>query len=438
MKQQCLKNFLRYAGSGVLGMLGLSCYILADTYYISGWLGTQGLAALNLAIPVYSLIHGSGLMIGMGGASIYTIARSQSDGKRANTVFTLSLILAGLFSAIYMLVGAVFSDQLALLLGADDATFDMSRIYLKMLLLCSPAFLLNDLILAFVRNDGAPRLSMGGMLAGSFSNILLDYLFIYFLRWGMFGAVFATCLAPVISLCVVSSFFFRRRNRFRPIRIQLNADLGAKLLTVGFPSLVTELSSGIVIIVFNLLILGSSGNTGVAAYGIIANISLVVIAVFTGIAQGIQPLLSRHYGCEERFSLRLTMRYAFVSVLLLSVVMYAFLFFWADPIAQLFNSQENAQLQALAVRGMRLYFTGIAFAGSNVVLCMYLSCANRPRAGNVLALLRGFALILPLALLLAEFWQMTGLWLAFPITELSVTLIAAAFLLRKKKVEDSF
>lgn len=429
---------MRYACSGVLGMLGLSCYILADTYFISGWLGTQGLAALNLAIPVYSLIHGSGLMIGMGGASLYTIARSQKDEQRANTVFTLSLILVGLFSVTFMLVGVFFSDRLALLLGADDATFAMSRIYLKMLLLCSPAFLLNDLILAFVRNDGAPQLSMGGMLAGSFSNILLDYLFIYLLQWGMFGAVFATCLAPVISLCVVSVFFLRRRNHFRPVGIRHDAGLGAKLLSVGFPSLVTELSSGIVIIVFNLLILESNGNTDVAAYGIIANISLVVIAVFTGIAQGIQPLLSRHYGCEERFSLRLTMRYAFISVLLLSVVMYAFLFFGAHPIAQLFNSQGNVQLQELAVRGMRLYFSGIAFAGNNVVLCMYLPCVNRPKAGNFLSLLRGFALILPLAFLLTKFWQMTGLWLAFPITELSTVIIAAVLLSRRKKVEDSF
>ncbi len=432
MKIQCFKEFLRYSSLSVLGMLGLSFYILADTYFISGWLGAQGLAALNLAIPVYSLVHGSGLMIGMGGATLYTISRSRNDKEQGDAAFTAAFVFWGLLSAVFMAAGLCFSDEITVMLGADDDTFAMSHIYLQMLLVCSPVFLLNDMLLAFVRNDGAPQLAMAGMLAGSLSNIVLDYVFVYLMQWGMFGAVFATCLAPVISMCVLSVFFLRKKNGFHLSLKRPDIRLSTGLLIVGFPSLVTEFSSGIVIIVFNLLMLQFAGNTGVAAYGIIANISLVVIAVFTGVAQGIQPILSRHFGCGEILRLKLTLRYALWSVVLLSVCIYGFIFFGAGWIARVFNAQGDMQLQDLAVQGLRLYFLGTLFAGLNIVLCMYFTSTERPKEGNAVSLLRGLVLILPLAFLLAAWMGITGLWLAFAAAEL-LTIAAAVLLLCKRR-----
>ena len=173
--QPTLKEFLRYTALNVTGMVGLSCYILADTFFVSKGLGMTGLAALNLAIPVFSFIHGSGLMLGMGGATWYSIFRGRQEQDKSNRIFTHMLLTALATAFLFVLTGLFFSGPLTLLLGANEETFSMTHIYLQVLLLFSPAFLMNDLLTCFVRNDGNPRLSMLSMLLGSLSNILLDY-----------------------------------------------------------------------------------------------------------------------------------------------------------------------------------------------------------------------------------------------------------------------
>lgn len=137
---------------------------------------------------------------------------------------------------------------------------------------------------------------MFAMLTGSLSNIILDYLFIFSLDMGIFGAVLATGMAPVISMLVLSMHWLKGKNRFHLQKTGMSAEMIFSILPLGFPSLITELASGIVMIAFNRIILRLQGNTGVAAYGVVANLSLVVLSIYTGIAQGMQPLVSRFYG----------------------------------------------------------------------------------------------------------------------------------------------
>ena len=148
----------------------MSCYILADTFFVSKGLGTNGLTALNLAIPVYNFIHGTGLMLGMGGATRFSVCKSQGKEDEVNQIYTNTLYLAVVFSAVFILIGVIVSKQLALFLGADTSVLEMTNTYLRWLLIFAPAFILNDVLLCFVRNDGSPQLSMIAMLIGSFSN----------------------------------------------------------------------------------------------------------------------------------------------------------------------------------------------------------------------------------------------------------------------------
>lgn len=426
MKNHCLKEFIWYASLNVLGMIGLSCYILADTYFVAKGLGSDGLAALNLAIPVYSFIHGVGLMLGMGGATRYSMLRSQeaSGPAKSSIVFSHTLLFVLCFAALFVLTGILFSAPIARMLGADEAIFQMCHTYLKVLLLFSPVFLLNDMMLCFVRNDGAPQLSMAAMVTGSLSNIILDYIFIFPMGMGIFGAVFATGLAPVISLLVLSPFFLKKRNHFHFVKFRPVPQICKRIFSGGIPSLVTELSSGIVIIVFNMIILGLKGNSGVAAYGVIANLSLVVIAIYTGIAQGIQPLLSKYYGCGAHDRIKSVFRYAVFTVGALSLIIYGCVFAGADLITAAFNSEGNAALTAIAVSGLRIYFTAGFFAGLNIVLSVYFTSTDRARPASLISLLRGFFVILPMSFLLSGLFGVSGLWASFPASELLVTCVA--------------
>lgn len=433
-KKQSLKEFCRYVSLNVLGMLGLSCYILADTYFVSKGLGADGLTALNLAIPVYSFINGCGLMLGVGGATRFSIYKSAGQEGRANAVYRQTLLLAAIFAVVGLLMGLFFARPLTVLMGANTAVFEMCHIYLKVILLFAPMFILNNVLLCFVRNDGAPQRSMAAMLSGSLSNVVLDYIFIFPMGMGIFGAVFATGLAPIISMLVLSPYFIRKKQGFHPIRGTAGGKgawvLSRGIVSSGLPSLVTEVSSGVVIIVFNAIILGLKGNTGVAAYGVVANLSLVVLAIYTGIAQGIQPIVSRYYGAGAQAGTRNILRYAAITVGGVSLLVYLLVLLKTDAIAAIFNSGGDAALQQIAVKGLRIYFVGCFFAGMNIVLSIYFTSTDRARPAHMVSLLRGFIIIIPAAFLLAERFGIYGVWMAFPATELLVFVVCLGFLAR--------
>lgn len=436
MKQQsCRRDFARYTILSVLGTLGVSCYILADTFFVSKGLGTNGLTALNLAIPVYNFIHGTGLMLGMGGATRFSVCKSQKKSDEINRIYTNTIYLAAVFSAVFALIGLVFSKRLALLLGADTSVLEMTNTYLRWLLIFAPAFIWNDVLLCFVRNDGSPQLSMAAMLIGSFSNIVLDYLFIFPMQMGIFGAIFATGLSPIISIVMMLPHWFRKKNTFHFVKTQMRKDIIKQDVSLGFPSLLAQLSSGIVMITFNAIFLKLSGNTGVAAYGVVANISLVIIAVYTGIAQGVQPLISTFYGVGNDRQTRIVLRYAMRTMLSVSIIVYLILFFFAQPITSIFNGENNIELQRIAVTGLKLYFISTPFVGYNIILAMYFTSIERSLPAHILSLLRGLILMIPMAFLLSALWEMTGVWLACPITEFLIALLGFIIDKRYQKEE---
>lgn len=408
-----------------MGMIAISCYILADTFFVAQGLGTNGLASLNLAIPTYDFIHGTGLMLGMGGATRFSILKSQNNQKGADTIFTNTVYLGIFFSVIFMLGGLFFSGSLARLLGADQNTFEMTNTYLRVMMLFSPAFIFNDIILCFVRNDGNPRLSMIATVCGSLFNVVFDYIFIFPCNMGMLGAVLATGFSPVVGLTIMSPHWLGKKRGFHFRKLVPDADSIRTNISLGFPSLLSQISAAIVMIVFNMLILDLEGNTGVAAYGVIANISLVVLSFYTGIAQGIQPLVSHSYGRKKTDGIRQFLRYAMISMVILSAVMYLILFVFADPIASAFNSEHNAKLQEIAETGLKLYFTSLVFAGFNIILSMYFTSVEKALPAQIISLLRGLILIIPIAFLFANLWDMTGVWMSFPATELVTAVVGA-------------
>lgn len=419
----CFKEFVKYTALNVLGMIGLSCYILADTFFISKGLGANGLTALNLAIPIYSFIHGSGLMLGMGGATKYSIFKGKNEYKNSDRIFSNTVYIAIILSIIFMLAGILFSEKITILLGANEEVFTMTKTYLRVILLFSPAFIMNNILLCFIRNDGNPRLAMLAMIIGSLSNIVLDYIFIFPLNMGILGAVLATGFAPLISMCIISKHWTAKQNHFHLNKIKLSFKLSASIISLGFPSLISEVASGIVMIAFNFIILNIQGNIGVAAYGVIANLSLVVTSIYTGIAQGMQPLTSQAYGYNNRKSIKQILKYAMTTMFIVSCGIYLIIFLFANPITSVFNSEHNMQLHQIAVTGLKLYFIAIPFVGFNIVISMFFTSTEKALPAQIISLLRGLFLIIPIAFLLSYIGGMIGIWLTFPLTECIVAIL---------------
>lgn len=429
------KDFLKYVTLNILGQMAYSCYTAADTFFLSAALGADGLTALNLAFPVFCLINGIGLMLGMGGGTRYSILKSRKDRDSADRVFTNAVYMAGCFGVLFLLAGLFLSGPIVRLLGADDSVFSMTKTYLQVMLLFAPAFLSNNLLQCFVRNDGAPSLSMAAMITGSFSNIFLDYLFVFPLQMGIFGAILATGLSPVISMAVLSPYFFRRKNQFRLRKSMPEKNWQADILSTGVPAFVTEDSSGVVMFLFNFLILRLTGNTGVAAFGIITVISLVVVAIYTGLSQGVQPVISINYGTGKAENVKAVWKYAMLLEAALAALIYGVIYFAAPQLVSVFNSEGNKALQELAETGLRLYFLACPFIGFNIVTSTYFTSTERPRPAQAISLMRGLFVLAPMAFLLSAAFGMFGVWCAYPITECVVTMAGVVFYMAARKRE---
>lgn len=421
-----LKKFLKYASSNVMGMLGLSCYILVDTYFVSVALGADGLTALNLAIPVYSFVHGLGLLLGMGGGTQYAILLGEKRQKDASALFARMVRVTLLVAIAILLLGAFGAGGIAKMMQADAQVFSMTKTYIQVIMLFAPGFMMNDMLNCFVRNDGAPGLAMTSMLVSSFSNVILDYVFMFPLKMGIFGAVLATGLASLCGVALLMTHVLKKGCRLQLPGEKASVRTALKTLPLGIPSLVGEVSSGVVMIVFNSLFLRLAGNTGVAAYGVIANLSLVVLAVYSGFAQGAQPLVSHAKGAGNTENMRRIFRYEVISVLLTSLVICAAIYVFPAEIAAVFNSEKNQPLQMMAETGLQLYFSGAAAAGFNIILSAFFAAAAWERPSQLVSILRGFALMIPMAFALSAAFGTTGVWLAFPATEAMVMLLGIA------------
>lgn len=414
--------FLRYIAQNIAGMIGLSCYILVDTWFISIALGANGLAALNLAITVFSIISGAGQLLGVGGGTDFALRRA--EGRDAGHTLSTSLALGGVLALLFAAAGLFLSAPLTRFLGADEATFSLTEVYVRMTLLFAPVYMLNAILQGFVRNDGSPKLAMLSMLLSSGMNIILDYLFMFPLDMGMFGAVLATGLSACLSTPVLLAHFASARCTLLPLRVPHPSAAALRQLSYGLSALIGELASAVSLLTFNLLLMRLSGAVGVAAYGVIANAALVATAIFTGLGQGVQPLASQVFGLGDRAGVRALLGYIRNTVTCLSLLIFALVFLGAQPIASAFNHEQNAQLQAMAESGLRLYFSGYLFAGVNIAACAFLSAVNLPRQALTISLLRSCALLIPAAIALSHGLGVTGVWLAFTITEAACCVLA--------------
>ena len=423
------KQYFRYVSQNIFGLIGTSCYILADTYFIAQAAGTDGVAMLNLCLPIYNFIFAFGSMIGLGSATRYSILKAQND-ERAHRYFSNGLMCAVLIAVPFMLVGAFCPDAVLRLMGGDAAIVALGLQYTRIFLLFTPFFMCNYIVSAFTRNDGDPSLAMVATLSGSLFNVVFDYIFIFPMGWGLPGAALATAISPMLSIAICSTHFLKKSNTVAFVRKAPSLRLLAQSCQLGISGFVGELSSGVTTTVFNFLLLRLAGNVAVAAYGVVANFALVATAIFNGVAQGAQPLVSQCYGRNEMAGAKKLLLLGCGTALGLAAVLYGVVFGFTDSLVALFNSENSALMAEFAHSGMRLYFAGYFFAGCNIVAAGYLGAVDRPTEASITSLCRGMAAIVVCSLVLSALFGMAGVWAAFPASE-AITFALTLYLLKR-------
>lgn len=417
-----MKEVRSYVTKSVLSTMALSAYILADTLFVANGVGNLGLTALNIALPLFNLINGLGLLLGMGGATLFSL----KGGK--GSYFSQLVATAVLLGLCFTLAGIFWVTPLAKLLGASSASLPLTVEYLRFVLLLAPFFILNNLVLAFVRNDGNPQLAMIAMLSSSLFNIVFDYIFVFPLNMGMAGAALATVISPILSLLILS---FHRKKPQRKLTLELALPQLATIsraVQLGMSSFLTEMSTGVSILIFNQVLLALKGDVAVAAYGVLANIVLVGLAMFTGVAQGIQPLISRAATKKDQAAVQSYLLYGLKIALLLALILYGVLLVFRQPITGFFNRDQDPVLTQLAVTGIPLYFLSFFASSSNILLSIFFSAIGRAKQAFTIALLRGYLLIIPIILLASKLAGITGVWGSLPLTEMLTMVVAYSLL----------
>ena len=434
------KEFIRYVSLNVISMLGISVYILCDTYFIANGIGTDALSGLNLVLPIFNFIYAVGLMIGMGTATKYSVLVGAGKQSEAISYELHGILFSLIVGAFFTIVGYTYTPELSTLLGADEVLFPYAKDYIGTIFLFAWSLILNNLVICISRAAGHPKLATTASLLSSFSNLCLDLLFIYVFKMGNFGAALATGMASVIAVAIIVFRFavYETHVEFNICRFEFRKLI--EICKLGFPSFITEFALGVVMMCFNFSILKLAGNVGIAAYSIIANIALVVSSMFTGVAQGIQPIIGYNFGAREYKNIKQICKYAYYTTTTSSLIVYAFFYKYSEQIIQIFNKENNLQLISMADSGIKIYFSALAFMGANIVSCSILSSMERAGASFWISISRAGLIVIPALLILTRYFGINGAWATIPTAEfltmiISITLIKHYMKPRSLKLE---
>ncbi|NLK08867.1 MAG: MATE family efflux transporter [Firmicutes bacterium] len=427
LEEHTSRLFWHYLVPTMASTMSVSIFILFDTLFIGRALGNDGLAALNIALPVVNLLTATGLLLGVGGAAAYSVSLGQGKPRKAGEFFTVSMVLALVLGGALTLFGTVFVTPLARFLGAVDSNIHLVVDYVGTVLSASLFFVLFNSVAVFIRGANAPRLAMWGAITASFSNIILDALFIFGFGWGMKGAAIATALAPLFGLFVISTYFLRKDRELKLVKCIPSLSIALRVIGNGSSSFIMDISAGLVIFAFNLALVELIGSLGVSAYGIITNVSLLIAVMFTGVAQTVLPLVSINQGAGLTERVESFVQLGMSTAGILGAAVYLGIAIFPRQVVFVFTN-EGAKLLDLAIPGLRLYGLAFLFMGLNIVATMYFQAVEKPRYSTIISLARGVVLILGSLTILPRFLHVKGVWLTAPLAELGALVISLGFL----------
>lgn len=426
------KQFYQFVIPSIGAMLVTGLYFVVDGIFVGRGIGTGALAAVNIAVPYISILTSISMMITMGGATITSIHFGKGENEKANKTFNLSLIMIAIFSTAMTLISVSFPETIATLLGASDLLLQDTATYIRYYVLFGVFFCGSMTLSAFVRNDGNPHLAFWGMIMGAVSNVFLDWLFIFPLKMGVMGAAIASGLGQLLACIVLASHFAAKKGSLKLTRPTADKQLFNQILKVGAPEFVTQMSQPVTILCYNYLVLGAFGEIGVSAFSVISYLLVIVIGVFTGLAQGIQPLLSKSYGEGNQQKEQFFFHKGLTLNLLLAIIVYGIMFFFGKEIIAVFN--RDSQLIKIAYECISVYGVSFLFASVNIVFTIYYLATKRTGQAIMIAVIRSFISNTVFIFLIPALFGVKAIWAGMIVAEALVTVIAIVSRKRNKSI----
>ncbi|MCR4955669.1 MAG: MATE family efflux transporter [Lachnospiraceae bacterium] len=425
-----LLKYIKYAINNVMGMLVMTLDVIVDTYFISVFAGTKGLAVLSLVIPLYTIIYALGSLVGTGSAIRFKLRRSVRGNT--DTYFTQSILWTLILWIPLLIIGIAMPRNLLGLLGGDVALRAFGENNVRIILLGAPILMCSYTFTDFAKVDRDVKLVNIAEICGSFAKIILDYVLIFKTPLGFCGAAVASILSHIVIILVSSIHYFKPKNhvnfQFGPLSIMHFM----QCISCDFMTFLGEVLTAGIGILFNIMIHHLAGNPGIAAYGIITNLALLVEVVFEGISHAVQQIIHENFGKRDKKTERKFLRYGIVTTALVETLTIILVWVKTDTLISTFNGGNNDLLYHYAFTGLRLYALGFILAGINVVLISYYSATSNEIQAMVGAVMRSVVAIVGCAIVLTTFLGMNGKWLCFIAAE-AVTLLVMAVMRHWRK-----
>ena len=429
LKDNVVKLYFKYFFPTMCAALSTSVYILFDTIFIGQGVGSKGLTALNISLPIYSIYFGTGLLIGIGGSTLMSIEKGRGRLDKANKIFTLSFILGLILAIIYCIIGFVFLEEIALILGATKEIMPFVKEYMVVVVIGTIPFVMGSVMAPFIRADKAPKKAMFAVIFSGFLNIILDYIFVFPLDMGMRGAAIATVFSYTISCLILLTHLLSKNNTLRFKKDFYKLSYITRIFKCGLPSLFIEVSLGFVIFIFNIQILKIIGDDGVTAYSIISNTGIIAVALFNGISQTIQPLISINMGANLKERADRLRNLGLSTALVIGVAFFILCIVFPESIVRIFVKPTDTVL-AIAINSIRIYSTAFIIMGINMVSGAYFQSIELAKESFIIAFCRGLLFVSICVFVLPLFIGINGIWLSVPIGEL-LTLIVTVIFVKK-------
>lgn len=428
------KQFLKYLIPSVTAMWIFSLYTMVDGIFVSRGVGETALAAVNIAMPFINFIFSISMLFSTGASTIISIYIGRNNIKKANEVFSFNLFCMLTVSLIITLLCLLNIDSISLFLGATENTFELVKDYLKIIISFNGFFIISYCLEVLTKAAGYPYLAIIGMVISALTNIILDFLFVIVLGFGIKGAAYATIISQGVSFIFFLSHFLSKKSKLSLTKFKFKINYLKRIVSIGFPDAITELTSGIVILLFNQTILKYIGENGIVTYSIICYVSTLVIMTMIAITQGMQPLCSYYYGKEEFKTIKKLIKMSIKAISISSILIFLICIIFAKEIVYIFIKDSSSPLFTYSISAFRLFSSSFLILGFNVLISGYFASIEEAFKATIISISRGLIFITLFLFTLSFYFGDTGIWISTLISESVCLLLSLYLLLTKNKI----
>lgn len=419
------KRLIKLTMPSIVMLVVTSIYSVVDGFFISNFAGKVPFAAVNFIMPVLMIVGAVGFMMGTGGSALIAKTMGMRDREKANQLFSMVVYLSVVMGTVLAVLGILFLRPIASFLGAEDALLENAVRYGRIVLLATPAFILQFEFQCLFATANKPGLGLAITVAAGVTNAVLDALFVALLPWGLEGAAAATSLGQCVG-GVLPVLYFSRKNDslLRLGKWYFNARELFQVCLNGSSELLSNISASLVGILYNMQLLRYIGEDGVAAYGVLMYVSMIFNGIFIGFTVGSAPVISYHYGAENAEELKSLKRKCLTIISSFAVMMYALSVILAKPLSMVFVGYDRS-LFDLTVHAFAIYALSFLFSGFAIFASSFFTALNDGLVSAAISFLRTLVFQVAAILLLPLLWGIDGIWWSVVLAE--VLSVAASF-----------